>query len=96
MTLRSSSKPARDQLVRATVPDYRRGAWLAPADMIVHGAVDAVAGELVAIVQSTGAQVLNLRVHVPGIAPSEVIRQIGLIGEALPLIRAAWARSAPA
>jgi hypothetical protein len=40
--------------------------------------------------------VLNLRVHVPGIAPSEMIRQIGLIGAALPLIRAAWARSDPA
>jgi len=87
---------ARDQLVRATVPDYRRGAWLAPADMIVHGAVDRVADELVAIVRATGAQVLNLRVHVPGIAPSEMIRQIGLIGAALPLIRAAWARSGPA
>ena len=86
---------ARDQLVRATVPDYRRGAWLAPEDMILHGDVDHVADELVTIMRVTGAQVLNLRVHVPGLAPSDVIRQIELIGATLPLIRAAWARSAP-
>lgn len=87
---------ARDQLVRATVPDYRRGAWLAPEDMIVHGSADAVADELVAIMQSTGAQALNLRVHVPGLEPSDVIRQIDLIGATLPLIRAGLARSARA
>jgi alkanesulfonate monooxygenase SsuD/methylene tetrahydromethanopterin reductase-like flavin-dependent oxidoreductase (luciferase family) len=87
---------ARDQLVRATVPDYRRDAWLPPKDMIVHGTVDMVAEELVAIMVHTGADALNLRVHVPGLAPPDVIRQIGLIGAALPLIRAGWARSAQA
>jgi alkanesulfonate monooxygenase SsuD/methylene tetrahydromethanopterin reductase-like flavin-dependent oxidoreductase (luciferase family) len=87
---------ARDQLVRATVPDYRRGAWLAPEDMIIHGDVDHVADELVAIMHVTGAQVLNLRVHVPGLAPSDVLRQIESIGAALPSIRAGWARSARA
>lgn len=86
---------ARDQLVRATVPDYRRGAWLDPKDVIMHGTVESVADALVATMQTTGAQVLNLRVHVPGLAPADVIRQIGLVGETLPLIRAGWARSAP-
>ena len=87
---------ARDQLVRATVPDYRRGAWLAPDEMIVHGAVGEVASQLEAIMQGTGAEVLNLRVHVPGIQPEEVIRQIGLLGDAMPLIRTALVRSARA
>jgi len=87
---------ARDQLVRATVPDYRRGAWLDPKDMIMHGTVETVADQLVATMQTTGAEVLNLRVHVPGLAPADVIRQIGLVGDTLPLIRAAWARSVPA
>ena len=84
---------ARDQLVRATVPDYRRGAWLAPEDMIVHGTVDDVADELATIMESTGAHVLNLRVHVPGIEPNDVIRQIGLLADALPSIRTRLARS---
>jgi hypothetical protein len=87
---------ARDQLVRATVPDYRRDAWLDPRDMIMHGTVETVANQLVTTMQTTGAEVLNLRVHVPGLAPADVIRQIGLVGETLPLIRAAWARSVPA
>jgi alkanesulfonate monooxygenase SsuD/methylene tetrahydromethanopterin reductase-like flavin-dependent oxidoreductase (luciferase family) len=87
---------ARDQLVRATVPDYRRGAWLAPEDMIVHGGAAHVADEMVSLMRATEAQVLNLRVHVPGLAPAEVIHQIELIGEALPLIRSGWARSDPA
>ncbi|TML14532.1 MAG: hypothetical protein E6G39_08280 [Actinobacteria bacterium] len=62
----------------------------------MHGTVDEVAAQLEAIMQTTGAEVLNLRVHVPGIQPEEVIRQIGLLGEALPLIRTALVRSARA
>jgi alkanesulfonate monooxygenase SsuD/methylene tetrahydromethanopterin reductase-like flavin-dependent oxidoreductase (luciferase family) len=78
---------ARDRLVRATVTDYRRDAWLAPEEMIVHGTPSEVATELASIMRSTGAQVLNLRTHVPGLEPSEVIRQIGELREVLPNLR---------
>jgi alkanesulfonate monooxygenase SsuD/methylene tetrahydromethanopterin reductase-like flavin-dependent oxidoreductase (luciferase family) len=78
---------ARDAHVRKTVPEYRRDAWLAPEKMIVHGTVDEVAVELAAIMRETGADVLNLRAHVPGIAPAELIGQINLLGAVLPRLR---------
>jgi alkanesulfonate monooxygenase SsuD/methylene tetrahydromethanopterin reductase-like flavin-dependent oxidoreductase (luciferase family) len=77
----------RDELVRSTVPDYNRGAWLAPDRMIVCGDGETVADSLAGVVRHLDADVLNLRVHVPGLAPSVVVEQIELLGAALPRLR---------
>jgi alkanesulfonate monooxygenase SsuD/methylene tetrahydromethanopterin reductase-like flavin-dependent oxidoreductase (luciferase family) len=83
---------ARDALVRATVPVYKRSAWLAPEDMIVHGDAASVAAQLAGVMAETGADALNLRVHVPGLAPAAVVEQIEQLAPVLPRLRAPAAR----
>jgi alkanesulfonate monooxygenase SsuD/methylene tetrahydromethanopterin reductase-like flavin-dependent oxidoreductase (luciferase family) len=80
---------ARDQLVRSTVPVYKRDAWMTPEDMILFGDNDAVAEKLVAVLDATGADALNLRVHVPGLDPAAVRDQIEALGPTLRRVRAA-------
>jgi hypothetical protein len=44
--------------------------------------------------QAAGADAINLRVHLPGVAPVEAREQImALAEEVLPLLRARWVRS---
>jgi alkanesulfonate monooxygenase SsuD/methylene tetrahydromethanopterin reductase-like flavin-dependent oxidoreductase (luciferase family) len=44
--------------------------------------------------QSTGADAINLRVHLPGVAPVEAREQITLVAEqVLPLLRARWVQN---
>jgi alkanesulfonate monooxygenase SsuD/methylene tetrahydromethanopterin reductase-like flavin-dependent oxidoreductase (luciferase family) len=46
---------------------------------------------------AAGADAINLRVHLPGVAPVEVRQQIsGLAQQVLPLLRARWARNGKA
>jgi alkanesulfonate monooxygenase SsuD/methylene tetrahydromethanopterin reductase-like flavin-dependent oxidoreductase (luciferase family) len=45
--------------------------------------------------RAIGADAINLRVHLPGLSPNEVRRQITVLGEnVLPLLRARWAGGA--
>jgi alkanesulfonate monooxygenase SsuD/methylene tetrahydromethanopterin reductase-like flavin-dependent oxidoreductase (luciferase family) len=74
-------------MMRATVPVYNRRAWLTPENMIVSGGSDAVAEELSTIMAVTGADCLNLRVHVPGVGPDTVIEQIEQLGPVLSGLR---------
>jgi alkanesulfonate monooxygenase SsuD/methylene tetrahydromethanopterin reductase-like flavin-dependent oxidoreductase (luciferase family) len=74
-------------MMRATVPVYNRGAWLTPENMIVSGDANAVTDQLGAIMAATGADCLNLRVHVPGVGPDTVIAQIDALGPVLSALR---------
>ena len=41
--------------------------------------------------RATGADAINLRVHLPGLSPHEVRQQITILGEqVLPLLRTRW------
>ena len=68
-------------------------------DRTVHGADPAgVAEQLVDVACRSGADALNLRVHLPGMSPASVRRQILALGaDVLPAVRARWPerRSAP-
>jgi hypothetical protein len=61
---------------------------MAPEAMIVTGRAHLVADQLVRLMRDTGATVLNLRVHVPGLARDEVVEQIVALRDVLPEIRA--------
>jgi alkanesulfonate monooxygenase SsuD/methylene tetrahydromethanopterin reductase-like flavin-dependent oxidoreductase (luciferase family) len=78
---------ARDALVRETVPDYNRSAWLPPEAMIISGDADEVAEELADVIEQAGADALNLRVHIPGISPHVVVEQIERLEGVLPIVR---------
>jgi alkanesulfonate monooxygenase SsuD/methylene tetrahydromethanopterin reductase-like flavin-dependent oxidoreductase (luciferase family) len=53
-----------------------------------------LADRLSAVVRATGATSLDLRVHLPGIPPESVRRQIAELGtEVVPRLRAAWDQS---
>ncbi len=78
---------ARDALVRETVPVYKRDAWLSPEEMIINGESHEVADQLADVMDQTGADALNLRVHVPGLHPAAVVDQIGLLRDVLPQLR---------
>lgn len=74
---------ARDALVRAAVPVYDRRAWVPPEQVIVAGSADRVVDELRGFCAATGVGCLNLRVHVPGLAPAAVIDQIRALSAVL-------------
>jgi len=77
----------RDALVRSTVPVYKRDSWLAPSDMIISGSAEQLAQRLGAVIEATGADALNLRVHVPGLAPSVVQDQVAALADVLTYVR---------
>lgn len=55
-----------------------------------HDAAD-IAGQLVAALNVTRADALNIRVHVPGVTPEQAREQIEVIAnEVVPLVRAEW------
>lgn len=54
---------------------------------LISGTARQVAERLAAVKVATGADSLNLRVHVPGIRPDEVNREIDALGEVLDLLR---------
>jgi hypothetical protein len=47
-----------------------------------------MAGILAGVMKSSGADGLNLRIHLPGLAPSDIREQIaGLVSDVLPRLR---------
>ena len=87
--------PPRDALARqfATYQSYSPAAaqqhWRDDG-FLVHDDPSSLAAELVAALVQSGADSLNLRVHVPGVAPRTAREQIDMLGrEVLPAIRAA-------
>jgi alkanesulfonate monooxygenase SsuD/methylene tetrahydromethanopterin reductase-like flavin-dependent oxidoreductase (luciferase family) len=61
-------------------------------ELIGSADAEAVADALADVARRAGADALNLRVHVPGVAPEAVREQIGLLGDAvLPTLRTAMA-----
>jgi alkanesulfonate monooxygenase SsuD/methylene tetrahydromethanopterin reductase-like flavin-dependent oxidoreductase (luciferase family) len=63
------------------------------ADELVAGAdAAAVADELLAVTARAGADAVNLRVHVPGIAPEAVRHQITALAEVVSRVRAGLSR----
>jgi alkanesulfonate monooxygenase SsuD/methylene tetrahydromethanopterin reductase-like flavin-dependent oxidoreductase (luciferase family) len=75
---------------RKVYESYGGGAGAFGADQTVSGHdPDEVAGRLHEILTMTGADALNLRVHLPGMLPSEVREQIVRVGNAVvPPLRA--------
>lgn len=58
---------------------------------LCHDDPDALAAELADIARKVGATCLNLRIHVPGVAPEAAREQIEVLGrEVLPRLRALW------
>jgi hypothetical protein len=56
--------------------------------MIINGDAGAVAEHLANVMAETSADALNLRVHVPGLSPAEVIEQIDQLAAVLNSLRA--------
>jgi hypothetical protein len=61
---------------------------MAPEAMILHGRPHLIADQWAQLMHDTGATVLNLRVHVPGLGRDEVVEQIVALRDVLPKIRA--------
>jgi len=80
-----------DQLRRAYATGARGQEWLAldRADIVVSGSPQDVTDRLADDLKQIGATSLNLRVHLPGLAPPAVRQQIERLGaEVLPRLRA--------
>jgi hypothetical protein len=74
---------------RSYTPDAAQQHWR-DNGFICHEDGDALADELAVARAASGADVLNLRVHVPGVTPDAAREQIGRLGaEVLPRLRAA-------
>jgi hypothetical protein len=54
---------------------------------LVNGSPEAIAEELAEAVQAVGADAINLRIHVPGIAPEEIYDQLDAVAAMIPLLR---------
>ena len=56
-------------------------------DELITGMPGEVADEIDAVRNATGADAVNLRVHVPGVGPDEVAAQIDALGDVLARLR---------
>lgn len=56
-------------------------------DELITGVPEAVADQIDAVRNATGADAVNLRVHVPGVGPDEVADQIDALGDVLARLR---------
>jgi alkanesulfonate monooxygenase SsuD/methylene tetrahydromethanopterin reductase-like flavin-dependent oxidoreductase (luciferase family) len=83
----------RDELItrqKAVYDTYAANGRRFPEDQtVIASETDAMVDQLDFIWQSTGADAINLRVHLPGIAPAEARQQITVLAErVLPALRA--------
>ena len=81
---------------RAATPATRSQYWGDGDQTTIEPTGEGLADRLVELLEFVGPVALNLRVHVPGLAPEVVERQVDLLGaEVLPRLRAYLAASTP-
>ncbi len=57
------------------------------ANQIINGTADAIADQLAEAAFAVGADAINLRIHVPGVQPDEIINQIDELGPMVSRLR---------